>query len=165
MKALYSSGRPYTIALISNLLLDTLLRHFSPMQKPRDAMTAVFDDHGTSDDMDTELHLDYPVLPPQQSLDDHDFVPLITVQHQNLQRNKAIYAAIEHLQKQAAQLGCTLPHTTAAPTKEAYTCVAAVGCTTCNQFLYAVFERPSKVPVAPRTPLMGANHFRVRYNL
>ena len=99
----------------SAALTSTLLRHFSSMQKPRDAMTAVFDDHGTSDDMDTELHLDYPVLPPQQSLDDHNFVPLITVQHQILQRNKAIYTAIEQLQKQAAQLGCTLPPTTAAP--------------------------------------------------
>jgi hypothetical protein len=31
-------------------------------------MTAVFDDHDTSDDMDTEIQLDFPVLPPQQSL-------------------------------------------------------------------------------------------------
>lgn len=30
-----------------------------------------------------------------------------------------------------------------------HTCEAAVGCTSCNQFLYAVFERPSKVSVAP----------------
>jgi hypothetical protein len=86
----------------SAALTSTLLRHFSSMQKPRDAMTAVFDDHGTSDDMDTELYLDYPVLPPQQSLDDHNFVPLITVQHQILQRNKGIYAVIEQFQRQAA---------------------------------------------------------------
>ena len=33
--------------------------------------------------------------------------------------------------------------------KEAYSCVASVGCTACSQFLYAVFERPSKVPEAP----------------
>ena len=33
-------------------------------------MTAVFDDHDISDDMDTGLQLDFPVLPPQQSLDD-----------------------------------------------------------------------------------------------
>ena len=30
-------------------------------------MTGTFDDHGMCDDMDTELHLDFPVLPPQQS--------------------------------------------------------------------------------------------------
>jgi hypothetical protein len=78
-------------------------------------MTAVFDDHDTSDDMDTELHLDYPVLPPQQSLDDHNFVPLITVQHQILQRKKTIYTTIDHLQNQTPQLGCTLTHTTTVP--------------------------------------------------
>ena len=65
--------------------------------------------------MDTELHLDYPVLPPQQSLDDHHFVPLITVQHQFLQRNETIYVVIEQLEKGEAQLGCTLTHTTTAP--------------------------------------------------
>ncbi len=34
--------------------------------------------------------------------------------------------------------------------KEAYSCVAAVGCTSFSQFLNAVFERPSKVSVAPK---------------
>ena len=34
--------------------------------------------------------------------------------------------------------------------KEAYSRVAAVGCIACSQFLYAVFERPSKVLVAPQ---------------
>jgi hypothetical protein len=37
------------------------------MQKPRDSLTAVFDDHDMCDDPDSELHLDFPVLPPQQS--------------------------------------------------------------------------------------------------
>jgi hypothetical protein len=34
--------------------------------------------------------------------------------------------------------------------KEAHSCVAAVGCTACSQFLFAEFERPSKVSVAPK---------------
>jgi len=51
----------------SAALTSTLLRHFCSMQKPRDSMTAAFDDHGTCDDLDTELHIDFPVLPPQQS--------------------------------------------------------------------------------------------------
>jgi hypothetical protein len=51
----------------SAALTSTLFRHFCCMQKPRDSMTAVFDDHCTCDDLDTELHLDFPVLPPQQS--------------------------------------------------------------------------------------------------
>jgi hypothetical protein len=42
----------------------------STLQKPRDSMTAAFDDNGTSDDMDIALQLDFPVFPPQQSLDD-----------------------------------------------------------------------------------------------
>jgi hypothetical protein len=51
----------------SAALTSTLLRHFCSMQKPRDSMTAAFDDNGTREDLDTELHLDFPVLPPQQS--------------------------------------------------------------------------------------------------
>jgi hypothetical protein len=51
----------------SAALTSTLLRHFCSMQKPRDSVTAAFDDHGTCDDLDTELHIDFPVLPPQQS--------------------------------------------------------------------------------------------------
>jgi hypothetical protein len=34
--------------------------------------------------------------------------------------------------------------------KEEYSCVAIVGCIACSQCLYAVFERPSKVSVAPK---------------
>jgi hypothetical protein len=44
-----------------------LFRHLCSMQKPRDSMTVVFNDHGMCDDMDTELHLDFPVLSYQQS--------------------------------------------------------------------------------------------------
>ena len=54
----------------STTLTSTLIRHFSSMQKPRDSMTVVFDDHDISDDMDTGLQLDFPVLPPQQSVFD-----------------------------------------------------------------------------------------------
>ena len=78
-------------------------------------MTDVFDDHGTSDTMDTELHLDYPVLPPQQSLDDHNFVPLITLQHQILQRNKTMHRASSETDSTVQRLGYTLPPTTVAP--------------------------------------------------
>jgi hypothetical protein len=42
----------------SAALTNTLLRHFSSMQKPRVSMTAAFDDHGTSPARE---------LPPQQS--------------------------------------------------------------------------------------------------
>ena len=34
--------------------------------------------------------------------------------------------------------------------KEAKSCVAAVDCTACSQFLYVVLERPSKMSVAPK---------------
>jgi hypothetical protein len=51
----------------STALTSTLLRHFCSMQKSRNSMTDTFDDHDMCDDMDIELHLDFPVLPPQQS--------------------------------------------------------------------------------------------------
>ena len=41
----------------SAALTSTLLRHFCSMQKPRDSMTAAFDDHGTGGDLDPELQL------------------------------------------------------------------------------------------------------------
>ena len=34
-------------------------------------MTSLFDDHGISNDMDTDLQLDFPVLPSQQSVFDN----------------------------------------------------------------------------------------------
>ena len=92
----------------SAALTSTLLRHFCSMQKPRDSMTAAFDDNGTCDDLDTELHLDFPVLPPQQSAFDGP-------QNLNEKRKKAIDAAIQQLQKQASQLECTLHPTTDVP--------------------------------------------------
>jgi hypothetical protein len=52
----------------SSAALTSTFRHFSSMHKPRDSMTAAFDDHGKSDDMDTEIQLDFPVLTPQRSL-------------------------------------------------------------------------------------------------
>jgi hypothetical protein len=30
-------------------------------------MTAAFDDDGTCDDLDTEVHIDFPVLPPSEA--------------------------------------------------------------------------------------------------
>jgi hypothetical protein len=76
-------------------------------------MTALFDDHDTSDN-DTELQVDFPVLPPQQSLKTFLKVPdhFETIKED---RKKVIHAAIEHLQKQAAQLSCKLPPTTVVP--------------------------------------------------
>jgi hypothetical protein len=95
----------------SAVLTSTLLRHFCSMQKPRDSITATFDDHGTCDDLDTELHLDFPVLPPQQSAFDGP---------QNFQNMKekikqVIDEGIEQLQKHASQLACTLHPTTDVP--------------------------------------------------
>jgi hypothetical protein len=55
----------------STALTSTLIRHFSFMQKTRDSMTSLFDDHGISDDMDTELQLEFPVLPPKRSVFDN----------------------------------------------------------------------------------------------
>ncbi len=92
-------------------LTCTLLRHFSSMQKPRDSMTSLFDDHGISDDMDTELQLDFAVLPSQQSVFDN----LDNFEDSKEKMKKAIHAAIEQLQKRAAQLACTLPPTTDVP--------------------------------------------------
>jgi hypothetical protein len=51
----------------SAVLTSTLLRHFCSIQKPRDSMTVTLYDRGTCDNLDNELHLDFPVLPPQQS--------------------------------------------------------------------------------------------------
>ncbi len=47
--------------------------------------------------------------------------------------------------------------------KEAYSCVAAVGCSVASQFLYAVIERPSKVSVPPKIavttdPVLSKSH-------
>ena len=92
----------------SAALTSTLLRHFSSMQKPWDSMTAVLDDHGMSDDMGTEIQLDVPVLPPQQSL--QTFL-MVSQNFGNIKekRKKAINADIAQLQKQAAQLSCECP--------------------------------------------------------
>jgi hypothetical protein len=67
-------------------------------------MTAVFDDHAISDDTDTELQFDFPVLPPQQSVFDN----LDNFQDRQEKMKKAIDAAIEQIQKRASQLACTL---------------------------------------------------------
>jgi hypothetical protein len=95
----------------STALTSTMIRHFSSMQKPQDSMTAVFDDHYISVYMNTELQLDFPVLPPQQSIFDN----LDNFQDRQEKMNKAIDADIEQLQKRAAQLACTLPPTTDVP--------------------------------------------------
>jgi hypothetical protein len=98
----------------SAALTSTLLRHFCSMQKPRDSVTAAFDDHGTCDDLDTELHIDFPVLPPQQSAFDGppNLEKIETIKEK---RKKAVNAAIEQLQKHASQLACTLHPTTDVP--------------------------------------------------
>jgi hypothetical protein len=95
----------------SAALTSTLLRHFCSMQKPRDSLTTVFDDHGTCDDLDTELHLDFPVLPPQQSAFDGPQ----NFQNMKEKRKQVIDATIEQLQKNASQLVCTLHPTTDVP--------------------------------------------------
>ena len=95
----------------SAALTSTLLRHFCSMQKPRDSVTAAFDDHGTCDDLDTELHLDFPVLPPQQPAFDGPQ----NFQNMKEKSKQAIDAAIEQLQKHASQLACTLHPTTDVP--------------------------------------------------
>ena len=74
-------------------------------------MTAAFDDNGTCDDLDTELNLDFPFLPPQQSA--FDGPP--NFENIKEKRKKAIDAAIQQLQKQASQLECTLHPTTDVP--------------------------------------------------
>jgi hypothetical protein len=78
----------------SAALTSTLLRHFCSMQKPRNSMTAAFDDHDMCDDMDPELHLDFPVLPPQQSAFDgpHNF------ENMKEKSKKTIDEVIEQLQ-------------------------------------------------------------------
>ena len=98
----------------SAALTSTLLRHFSSMQKPRESMTAAFDDNGTSDDMNLDLHLDFPVLPPQQSLDDENCAPLIA-EHKFWKRKKDINAVIARLQQQADKLSCPAPPHTDVP--------------------------------------------------
>ncbi len=74
-------------------------------------MTATFDDHDTCDDLDTELHIDFPVLPPQQSAFDGPQ----NFQNMKEKSKQAIDAAIEQLQKHASQLACTLHPTTDVP--------------------------------------------------
>jgi hypothetical protein len=74
-------------------------------------MTTVFDDYFISDDMDTELQLDFPVLPPQQSVFDN----LDNFEDRKEKMKKTIDASIEHPRKRAPQLACTLPPTTDVP--------------------------------------------------
>jgi hypothetical protein len=119
----------------SAALTSTLLRQFSSMQKSRDSMTAVFDDHDISDDMDTELQLDFPVLAPQQSVFDN----LDNFQDSQEKMKKTIDAAIEQLQKRAAQLTCTLPPTTDVPLR--------LSCKTLQSVLLApVLPPPTALP-------------------
>jgi hypothetical protein len=77
-------------------------------------MTAAFDDHGTCDDLDTELHIDFPVLPPQQSAFDGppNLEKIETIKEK---RKKTVNATIEQFQKHASQLACTLHPTTDVP--------------------------------------------------
>jgi hypothetical protein len=84
----------------STALTSTLLRHFCSMQKPRDSITATFDDHGTGDDLDPELQLDFPVLPPQQSAFDGP----LNFGNIKEKRKKAIHADIKKLEKKTSQL-------------------------------------------------------------
>ncbi len=74
----------------------------------------MFDDHDTCDDLDTELHIDFPVLPPQQSA--FDGPPnLENIETIKEKRKKVVNEVIEHLQKHASQLVCTLHPTTDVP--------------------------------------------------
>ncbi len=55
-------------------------------------MTATFDDHDMCDDMDPELHLDFPVLPPQQSTHHGCSFPFVLQDFKHIIRQPALVA-------------------------------------------------------------------------
>ncbi len=62
----------------SSKITALLLRHFSEISKPRDSVLAAYDDHGLSVDNAVDADLDLLYLPPEQSDEENDSIPLRT---------------------------------------------------------------------------------------
>jgi hypothetical protein len=60
----------------SSKITALLLRHFSEISKPRESVPAAYDDHGLPDDNTVDADLDLVSLPPEQSAEENDSIPL-----------------------------------------------------------------------------------------
>jgi hypothetical protein len=62
----------------SSKITALLLRHFSEISKPRESVPAAYDDHGLAVDNAVEADLHLLFLPPKQSDEENDSIPLRT---------------------------------------------------------------------------------------